>query len=115
MTAFYFNRRTQNQFSLATKKRGIVKMKSGKNLESMWTAIRNEFFVDTALNGDSIIDIISVIGVQTYSLSGGKVRDMYELMPTLKSYKKIIVSEAINSPTLKPKQESKTSRRKNCK
>ena len=78
----------------------VVNMASGESHKYMWTGFRNEFDADTALIGDSIIDKICVHGVKTWFGSGGKVSDMYKIIPTLNSKKKIVVALGGNNLSL---------------
>ena len=64
----------------------------GKSREFLYTNFVNEVAVETALVGDSIVDNICLNGCSTFSLSGGVVNDFYDLLPTMKSYGKIILS-----------------------
>ena len=57
----------------------------------------NEFPVDTALVGDSIVDNVCMNGVSTFSRGGGIVSDFYSFIPTLKSYPKIVIAVGGNN------------------
>ena len=69
----------------------------GSGKEFLYTNFLNEVAVETALVGDSIVDNICLNGCSTFSLSGGVVNDLYDLLPTMKSYGKIILSLGRNN------------------
>ena len=52
----------------------------------------NKIAVETALIGNSIVYNIRLNGCSTFSLSGSVVNEFNDLLPTMKSYAKIIVS-----------------------
>ena len=53
--------------------------------------------VHTAIIGDSIVNGICIDSCSVLSLSGGRINDFYEILPTLKSYRNIIVAVGSNN------------------
>ena len=80
-------------FSPAQIQGKIVKAKAdGRSLEFIYCNFSNEKEVHTAIIGDSIVNGVCIDSCSVFSLSGGKFNDFYELLPTMKSYRNVIVA-----------------------
>ena len=70
---------------------------NARTAEILYTNFVNEFPVDTALVGDSIADNVCMNGVSIFSRGGGIVSDFHSILPTLKSYTKIVIAVGGNN------------------
>ena len=88
-------------FSPAQIQGKIVKAKAGgRSLEFIYCNFSNEKEVHTAIIGDSIVNGVCIDSCSVFSVSGGKVNDFYELLPTMKSYRNVIVAVGSNNLSL---------------